>query len=304
MSYDGTNTTVYVDGIARNTCAQAYTSANGNLAIGSRPSGGLPFDGKIDDVRVYDRTLSADEVARIYTATRPSEVAKPVLSEGLVGYWSMENVSDHVIVHDRSGNGLNGTLENAAGAASWVNGKIGGGIDFDGDNNQVNMGDPTTLQLTGSMSISAWVNSNDFSGQGAECCTVIANKLGFSPNRGYSLQTSPSDGNFRFYIASNGTTLASIFSATVASTGFWYHLVGVYNAASQTMDIYVNGTLDNGTLTGTVPASQHSNNGQDFMIGGREDHADMHFDGTIDEVRIYDRALSSEEVRRLYNLGL
>jgi len=67
----------------------------------------------------------------------------------------------------------------------------------------------------------------------------------------------------------------------------------VYNATAQTLDIYVNGILDNGVLSGTVPAAQ-VNSTQNVNIGRRI--GGYYFQGIIDEVRIYNRAISATEV--------
>ncbi len=70
-------------------------------------------------------------------------------------------------------------------------------------------------------------------------------------------------------------------------------MAGVYNATAQTLDIYVNGVLDNGVLSGTVPAAL-VNSVQHVNIGRRT--GGYYFQGIIDEVRIYSRALSAAEI--------
>ena len=74
----------------------------------------------------------------------------------------------------------------------------------------------------------------------------------------------------------------------------WYHVAGVYNASAQTLDIYVNGVQDNGTLRGTIPASQ-INSAVNVNIGRRS--GGYYFNGVIDDVRIYNRALSQAEIQ-------
>ena len=79
------------------------------------------------------------------------------------------------------------------------------------------------------------------------------------------------------------------------SLNTWYHVAGVYDAATATLDIYVNGALDNGVLRGTVPASQ-------FNPAHEREHRPAHAaastsSGRIDEVRIYNRALSAAEIQ-------
>src|SRR5207245_8488045 len=87
---------------------------------------------------------------------------------------------------------------------------------------------------------------------------------------------------------------AQRYSATVRSLNTWYHVAGVYNAAARTLDIYVNGVRDNGVLTGTIPASQ-INSAVNVNIGRRS--GGYYFNGIIDEMRIYNRALSQAEIQ-------
>jgi hypothetical protein len=79
----------------------------------------------------------------------------------------------------------------------------------------------------------------------------------------------------------------------VRSLNTWYHVAGVYDAAAQTLDIYVNGVLNNGVLVGTVPAAQ-VNAVASANLGRR--NGGYHFNGRIDDVRIYERALSAVEI--------
>ena len=85
---------------------------------------------------------------------------------------------------------------------------------------------------------------------------------------------------------------------TVRSLNVWYYVAGVYNAAARTLDIYVNGVLDNGVLTGTIPASQ-VNAPVNVYIGKRTSPygGGYCFNGIIDDVRIYNRALSQAEIQ-------
>ena len=91
------------------------------------------------------------------------------------------------------------------------------------------------------------------------------------------------------------------YSTTVRSLNTWYHVAGVYNAAVRTLDIYVNGVLDNGALQGAVPASQAAQSSP-VNIGRRA--TGSYFSGILDEVRIYSRALSVEEIQAVMNTPL
>src|SRR5207249_2318423 len=94
--------------------------------------------------------------------------------------------------------------------------------------------------------------------------------------------------------AGTTNTFAQRYSTTVRSLNVWYHVTGVYNASARTLDIYVNGVLNNGTLSGTVPASQ-INSAVNVNIGRRS--GGFYFNGVIADVRVYNRALSQAEIQ-------
>ena len=199
---------------------------------------------------------------------------------------------------DVSGNGLTGTLV----GATWTTGKYGFGLAFDGSSNYVDLGNPSALQLTSSATFSAWVNAASVPRDDG---VIIAKSQGAL---GWQLKTSPDSGQHRFAIGVTGpgNTWVQRNSATVRALNTWYHVAGVYNAAAQTLDIYVNGVLDDGVMTGigplTVPASQVNNAGANVTIGRRADG--YYFSGVIDEVRVYGRALAPTEIQSDMNTPL
>ena len=118
---------------------------------------------------------------------------------------------------------------------------------------------------------------------------------------GWQLKTSPDTGphTFGVRVAGATNTFARRYSTTVRSLNVWYHVAGVYNASARTLDIYVNGVLDNGTLNGTIPASQ-INSAVNVNIGRRS--GGFYFNGVIDDVRVYNRALSQAEIQADMNM--
>ena len=117
-------------------------------------------------------------------------------------------------------------------------------------------------------------------------------------NSGWQFKTSPDTGPQTFGVAVSGANnaYAQRYSTVVRSLNVWYHVAGVYNAAARTLDIYVNGVLNNGTLTGTIPASQQ-NSSVNVNIGRRSGGTGFYFNGIIDDVRIYNRALNQAEIQ-------
>jgi len=113
---------------------------------------------------------------------------------------------------------------------------------------------------------------------------------------GWQLHTTRDTGPRTFGIAVSGgpNQFAERYSTSTRLVGVWYHIAGVYDATADTLDIYINGVADNGVLRGTVPPSQVSP-AVNVNIGRRT--GGFGFNGVIDEVRIYNRALSAEEIQ-------
>jgi hypothetical protein len=190
-------------------------------------------------------------------------------------------------VADASGHGLTGTIS----GATWTTaGKYSNALSFNGSTNYVDFGNPALLQMTGSMTLSAWARA---AANPSDDGQIVSRSGDYS---GWQLKTSPDTGPHTFAIAVsiNGTVLATRYSNTTRALNTWYHVAGVYNASAQTLDIYVNGVLDNGVLTGTVPASQYTT-ALNVNVGRRP--AGYYFNGIIDDVRIYNRALTQAEIQ-------
>jgi glucose/arabinose dehydrogenase/PKD repeat protein/fibronectin type 3 domain-containing protein len=203
----------------------------------------------------------------------------------LAGYGFSEGAG--TTTADASGNGLTGTL---VGGPAWTAGKNGRGLSFNGSTSYVDVGNPTALQLTGSMTVSAWVFET---ANVADDGQIVSKSNG---SAGWQLKSTPDTGPRTFGIAITSTTGASIqrYSSTARALNTWYHVAGVYDAAARTLNIYVNGTLTNGTLSGTVPTSQ-GNAPVNVNIGRRT--GGFYINGTLDDVRIYNRALSAAEIQ-------
>jgi fibronectin type 3 domain-containing protein len=209
-------------------------------------------------------------------------------SNGLVAAYSF-NEGTGAQVTDVSGNHLNGTI---VGATWTTGGRYGNALSFNGTSSYIDLGNPAQLQLTGSMTLEAWVQAT---GNPPDDGQIIAKSDGTA---GWQFKTSPDTGPVTFGVAVTGGTGLSTqrYSTTVRSLNTWYHIAGVYNAASGTLDIYVNGVLNSGTLRGASPIPNlQLDQAVNVNIGRRT--GGYYFQGLIDEVRIYNRALSQVEIQ-------
>jgi hypothetical protein len=191
---------------------------------------------------------------------------------------------------DASGHGITGTLTNGP---TFTAGKYGNAVTLDGVNDFVNLGNPTALRFTGSMTISAWVYASSFP---ADDAAIISKRT--PSESGYQLDitkdTGPRTIGFKLTSSVGGPMFR--YGATTLQPNTWYHTAGVYNATNQTLDVYLNGVLDNGQLVGTITGSQQNSTGN-VEIGTRPGSAGFEFPGSIDDVRIADHALTQAQIQ-------
>ena len=242
------------------------------------------------------RVRAADAAGNLGPYSNVAEATTPATPPGLVAAYSFDAGSGTTLA-DVSGDGNAGTI---VGATWTTAGKYGNALSFNGATSYVDLGNPADLQLTGSMTWSAWVYAT---GTPADDGQIIAKSADGGGTVGWQFKTSPDTGprTFGIGVSSNGTAITQRYSATLPALGTWYYVAGVYDATARTLDIYVNGVLDNGVLSGTVPASQFSP-AENVTIGRRT--GGYYFQGTIDELRIYDRALTSSEIQADMNTPL
>ena len=191
------------------------------------------------------------------------------------GYGSM--------VHDISGNGNNGTIY----GATWVRGRYGYALSFDGSNDYVNVPHSDSLN-TESGTVAAWVNIQRLSSEFGDYQAIV-HKAGQ-----WWFRIDPDD-RFVLYLHVAGSWAGGAESSTVAEKNAWYFVVGTweYDAVNDvtTWRIYVNGQLE---------GEQQAAGKIDFATNPVGIARPGYLQGIIDEVRIYARALTEEEIKALY----
>jgi hypothetical protein len=250
------------------------------ISIGIERIGALGGQGMIllDGIRLYsyDRQLIAP--------ADPGTV-------GLVGHWKLDEASG-LNAADSSGLGNNGTLMGMTGS-EWTTGILDGAMTFNGTDQYVDLGNPASLQLTGEVTISAWVKMQP----GNEGVYMgIAGKMGGSTgaNRGYVLVRHDTN-VFRLWLITDGTFNGADSDVTYNDTE-WHHLVGV--VSGNTGSLYVDGIKQVTEAEGELQDS-----GNYAFIGRQYDDDESNdgrfWNGIVDEVCIYDRALTPAEVASL-----
>ncbi|MDP9868248.1 MULTISPECIES: LamG-like jellyroll fold domain-containing protein [Streptosporangium] len=212
----------------------------------------------------------------------PGAASASVPEPGLVAAFGMNEGSGSAI-GDASGNGNNGT----ATATTWVDGKFGKALSFDGLSGLVTVNSSASLRLSSAMTLEAWVNPATADGRRP----VIAKGLGEEPE--YALTESDGlrsqdEGIPTAYV--NTLSLRKLRASRSLPVYGWHHLAATYDG--QWLRIYIDGFLSRRTaVTGTI----QSNDGA-LLIGGHPVWGE-YFKGSIDEVRIYNVARTTAQIQ-------
>jgi hypothetical protein len=182
---------------------------------------------------------------------------------------------------DESGFGNNGTVNGATLTADRV-GQPNSAYHFDGVDDYIRTADSPSLNLTGNLSIAAWIRPTRAS---FGVPIIFSNMLEVSPHDGYQLRFA-SGGGVRFMSGD-----ISLFGSKVVPLNTWTHVAATLSGA--TARIYINGVLD---VSGTVGVPTSSSVAQTI---GASYSPFYFFQGEMDEVRIYNRALANTEVQAL-----
>jgi hypothetical protein len=270
---DGAYLRFYVNGDLTDTQpAVPLTTGSGPLTIGCMPIYGDYFKGRVDEVRVYGRTLTGAEV--------DSDMEAPVQTpkSGPVADYSFDEGSGET-VEDLTGNGHTATLQ----GADWTtHGRYGGALDFKAANEDfVSIPASAAFNGTEELTVEAWVRPTASSGWGG---ILMKEREGTGARYSYALYQHDEGAGARFHDSEEGE-LASPSQSLPPDA--WTHLAITDNGAAS--HLYVNGEL-----VDTMPALPIEGNGE-IRLGGNDVFGD-YFSGRIDELRLYDRTLTPAEV--------
>jgi hypothetical protein len=299
FTWDGSNLYAYLDGLQAATTPQTITPVNLNteVKIGgdtySTASGEDDyFNGSISDVRIYDRALSATEVAQLYNGSE-SSASTGSLNKGLVGHWPLntESKKSATVVADTTPQNNNGTL---AGAVVRNH-----GYSFDGVDDYIDMGDNSSLDITDYMTLEAWVYINN-ANLGAGYSGIICKNDWSSSGKGY-----------RFGYQESGSLAIVVYEESnnwiqkkVAINDGWHHVATTFNkdlAGTDKVKLYVDG-VEGGTASSLGITTVIGTNNFPLRIGAASNATPTYFfNGNIADAHIYDRSLSATEILSRYN---
>ena len=307
----GGNTTVYLNAVAGTPIAESQDlltdDASLNIGQGHYADN---FNGSIDEVRIYDRALSEDEISLLYNSYRP-KLSAGSLQKGLVldmplnsTYTKDVSVEGSEILTDRTPYSNDGTNHGATIGADYTT--------FNGSTDYIDCGNDESLDITDAITISAWVYMDpDAVGNDNSASTIVSKSNGGTSNKGYILLFLDRDAQHEVKrIRWSGMHATGdnfdVDKDNAIPTAGWYHIVGTYDkdlGGTEEAKLYINGVKE-----GSVDYSKTiETNAFTVKIGALHKTTAPGYqallNGSIDEVRIYDRALSGEEIELLYERG-
>jgi hypothetical protein len=204
-------------------------------------------------------------------------VSATAIDPALVGWWKLDEGTGTQAT-DSSASGNNGSF---VGSPSWTSGKIAGALSFNGAS-YVNI--PNAVYSTSAGTLSLWVKNT-----GGGDVIGSYNSASTSRTPTFSFTNSASQKVAWEFSDKVGQT-----TSTTVSPNTWTHLALTYSGGN--VSVYVNGVLDTQT-TASLPTSFYNQ----LHIGHYANYGSLYFNGLVDDVRIYSRALSASEIQALYN---
>ena len=283
-TWDGNTQEFYVDGVlvGSNSVSSMQNKSEGD-SIGRRSNvSGYKdfFGGNICDVRVYDRALSPEEIQELYEMGNGdyARTLNDQNSSSAVSRWAFDgDATDSWSGNDGSVNG-----------ATYVSdgGMRNGAYSFDGDDDYITA-DSVSEQISGSsFTISSWINTS--SSTSIDVIQAFNTSTG-----GNNMALQLDNGQLTFYDGNS-------HSGKSVNKGEWIFVALTIDAGSDKFATYINGITDlKGDTTSTVNSDDQYSIGQEWDSSNPSNF----FDGLIDDVRIYDKALSPSEVFELYRWG-
>ncbi|MDQ6860347.1 MAG: putative Ig domain-containing protein [Verrucomicrobiota bacterium] len=313
----GSTVTFYIDGRADapvnyNTTFTFTTAA----AIGARGDNDVnnAFFGDIDELEIFSRSLSGTEVGAIFNAGSAGKCrtcATP--PSGMVSWWPADgNFSDI-----RDGN--NGTPQ---GTVTFVPGEVAQAFHFDGSSfvsttSAANL----AFERTNSFSLDAWVRSTETTVNHF----IVAKRQLNAPFKGYALMinngqtpkcystdpTPPGAGSLSFFVDGSDTAncprdhAVIVYGSTKVNDGQWHHVSATYDGSGTAagVKIYVDGVIETMSVISDNLGTNSIANTDPFTIGAGSGNGPQPFNGEIDEVEVFNRALSQTEIQAIVNAG-
>ena len=270
-TYDGGKIKLYLNNNLE--CEQSFSgllwNTNQDFSIGNL------FQGVIDNVRIYNTDLQASEISSIYNSENDGVVA---------GYLFSGNADD------LSGNGNNGIVNGAVMTADRF-GNPDSAYYFDGNNDYITCPKQILPNTISSYTLSLWIKPKTLNGEEV----LISDRYG--PKWGYKYRFTFDNSSLKYWIC-NDTSYSVVNSNSSSQIDIWHNVVGVFDNDTKNMSLYVDGIFQS-----SVHNELWNSIANPTIIGRHEGPVTgSYFNGSIDDVRFYERVLTPSEISSLFDM--
>ena len=211
---------------------------------------------------------------------------------GLIGWWKLDETNGREVA-DSSGNGNIGKI--LSGMPRWQSsgGKIDGALLFDGKGDYVHLANESNFDFTGEVTVTAWIKVNQFD---KEWQTIVA-----KGDSAWRVQRHQGTAAMEFACTGlqvpSGSPYGGLYGNKAVNDAKWHYVAGVYDG--EKMYIYIDGVVDvSQPASGAIATNDHP-----VFIGENAEMTGRFWNGLIDDVRVYNYALSKGRITALYNEG-
>ncbi|SLM27878.1 exported hypothetical protein [Desulfamplus magnetovallimortis] len=272
---NGTSVKLYINGQEDVSGYNDRTPSVDRMLIGKYYFDENYFEGSIDEVRIWNIARTETQISdNMYSELTGSE-------SGLVAYYKI-NEGSATSLGDSTTNSYTGTLATSPNNPTWIEGSSYG-LSFDGTGDYVDCGNDSSLQLSGNITVEAWIKLSVL----GQYQYLVSKYYHGAANGGYELLITNTNVPW-FIIGNNDSSWNAAASTEALEANRWYHLAATYDGS--TIKIYVDGVLKaSQSQTGIVDS------GTSLTIGSRAGSG--FFSGAMDEVRVWSVVRSQNEIQ-------
>lgn len=279
----GSILSIFIDKVLDNTITltsniQNYTPTNCWIGANGQDLNSYT-NGKLDDISIYNKSLTQSGIDSLFNGFVSS--CTPNLTNGLIAHYPFTGNAN-----DLSGNNLNGVVNGAILSTDRF-GNANSAYEYDGINDYIQVNDNALLDITGNITISAWILPYTLNSSRIVDKTTVNSTDAYMTDIG-GLNTQK---RIRFICAGNQPVSSDFISANN-----WYHIVVTYDGSNAKF-------YNNGLLINTIPQTGSSvSNNNPLRFGANSLLNADWFHGKIDDISIYNRALTACDVDSMFNL--
>jgi parallel beta-helix repeat protein len=286
---------IYVNGVLENSISASAVHTGGTdvhiIGAYDKPSFPYFFKGIIDEAAIWNRALSSTEIQQHYNDGLAGIEITP--DDSTAGLWHLDEGSSNTAT-DSSNNNNDGTL--MPSGPIWTTGQVEGALSFDGVDDYVDCGNNPSLNfgLGVSFTYEAWIYAKSTTGKWRGI--IYHDERGASQGH-----LGISSGGYLAGGSGDGSSWQTHVTSYNVPSNVWVHVVMSLDRNTDTLTFYTNGAEIGSYSHPYIPSAPT----RSLVIGlGAQTYGSEYFNGFIDEVAIYNRALTADEIQEHYNIGL